>query len=83
MKQYYEFGMFNPASETEKAYSFEFSGGVTSINNFYAWFPKSQCVVSEPNEVGNKTILIPVWLFNKKSLDPYRCLMNFHGMVTK
>lgn len=81
MKKYHEFIAYQgPYNETEKAFELEFSGGYTNTNNFYEWFPKSICIYTEPNEIGNFNILIPVWLFTTKRLDVYRCLMPYVGV---
>jgi len=75
-KKYYRF-VYDFSAETQKAFSFEFSGGVTTSNNWHEWFPKSQCTFSDPNEVGNVFVNIPAWLFVSKSLDEHRCAARF------
>ena len=53
---------------TEKAICLTVACGYTGANDRYEWFPKSQIIISEPNEVGNAEILIPVWLFRSKQI---------------
>lgn len=55
---------------TEKAVAFTVAGGATTANDTYTWFPKSQLMIGEPNEVGNAEILIPYWLIKNKSTNP-------------
>jgi hypothetical protein len=53
----YKFSTGNPDQclprITDKAYCFTRCEGYTSLNDSYIYFPKSQCKLSEPNEVGN------------------------------
>lgn len=55
---------------SEKAICFTVAGGYTTANDTYTWFPKSQVVIGEPNDVGNAEILIPYWLMKQKSGKP-------------
>lgn len=81
MKKYYEYG-FAPSGETDKAYCFDFSlNGINTVT--HEWFPKSQCILGEQNEVGNRIIWIPAWLISQKNINPQRCVMNFWGLVEK
>ena len=57
---------------TEKAFALTYAGGTTTFNDDHVWFPKSQVIIGEPNEVGNADILIPVWLFKAKGIDARR-----------
>ena len=60
-----------PAS-TEKAICLTIAGGFTAANDTREWFPKSQILIGEPNEVGNAEILIPMWLLKRKGIDRRR-----------
>ena len=57
---------------TEKAICFTIAGGYTSSNDTYEWFPKSQLLIGEPNDVGNAEILIPMWMIRNKGIDRHR-----------
>lgn len=57
-------------SVTEKAVAFTVAGGLTTANDSFTWFPKSQLVIGEPNEYGNAEMLIPYWLIRQKSSNP-------------
>lgn len=77
MKKYYKGWITLPIENyvpqvTEKAICFTVAGGATTANDTYEWFPKSQIVIGEPNDVGNADIYIPVWLFRSKCIDAYR-----------
>jgi hypothetical protein len=52
---------------TEKAIAVTIAGGVTTANDRIEWFPKSQLIIGEANEVGNAEILIPYWLVKQKT----------------
>ena len=80
MKAYHEFQVFTgPSIQTEKSFALEFRGGYTAINDWIEYFPKSQCIFTEPNDIGNFTVLIPVWMFARKKLNPYACLSSYIG----
>lgn len=53
---------------TEKAVCVTIVGGYTSANDRNEWFPKSQIIIGEPNDVGNAEIFIPCWLFRSKDI---------------
>lgn len=57
---------------TEKAIAFTVAGGHSTANDGLAWFPKSQVIIGDANEVGNAEVFIPTWLFRQKSIDPSR-----------
>ena len=57
---------------TDKAICLTVAGGYTCANDTYEWFPKSQIIIGEANDVGNAEVLIPAWLFRSKGIDPYR-----------
>lgn len=77
MKKYYKGWITTPIEQyvpkvTEKAICLTVAGGYTCANDTYEWFPKSQIVIGEPNDVGNAEIFIPCWLFRSKSIDASR-----------
>lgn len=77
MKKYYRGWITLPMEHylpatTEKAIALTVDGGYTKANDTIAWFPKSQIIVGEANEVGNAEVLIPAWLFRQKSINPSR-----------
>lgn len=77
MKKYYRGYISTPIEKyvpavTEKAICFTVAGGYTTANDTFEWFPKSQLIIGEPNEVGNAEILIPMWLIKNKQIDRSR-----------
>lgn len=77
MKKYYRGWISTPIEKhvpavTEKAICFTIAGGYTTANDTHEWFPKSQILIGEPNEVGNAEILIPMWLIKNKGIDRRR-----------
>ena len=77
MKKYYKGWITLPIENyvpkvTEKAICFTVAGGYTCASDTYEWFPKSQIIVGEPNDVGNAEIFIPCWLFKSKCIDASR-----------
>ena len=72
MKRYCKFDRFAIVSETAKAYMVEVSTGhqIGGHNNF-VWFPKSQVIVSAPNDVGVQSALVAEWLFKGQWFTPY------------
>lgn len=53
---------------TEKAfYTYYDPGYITGGHERPVWFPKSQCIFGEVNEVGNFELLIPCWLVDDKT----------------
>lgn len=72
MKKYFRGWITLPVEKyvpscTEKAIALTVAGGYTTANDTYAWFPRSQVIIGEPNEYGNAEILIPYWLVKQKS----------------
>lgn len=72
MKKYFRGWMSLPVEKyvpacTEKAICLTVAGGYTTANDRYEWFPRSQIIIGEPNEVGNAEVLIPYWLIKQKS----------------
>lgn len=61
---------------SEKAFFVEISNGYwgSGHRQDVLWIPRRLCVISEPNDVGWCDIRIPMWLFTKNRLDPYRCI---------
>lgn len=50
---------------TEKAfYVYYHTGHWGSGHDKVMWFPKSQCIFEEPNDVGNFRVYIPCWLID-------------------
>ena len=77
MKKYYKGMISLPLQDyvpqvTEKAICFTVAGGYTCANDTFEWFPKSQIIIGEPNDVGNAEIFIPCWLFRSKMIDAHR-----------
>ena len=77
MKKYYKGWITLPMEHylpatTDKAIALTVSGGYSTANDTLAWFPKSQIIVGEANEVGNAEVLIPVWILKQKGIDPLR-----------
>lgn len=81
MKKYYQFGVYEGALSVGKAWCFDYAGGATGLNDTKVFFPKSQCIETEPNDLGNKQLLIPTWLFRKNNLDPCRIRANYNGEI--
>jgi len=77
MSKYYKGWITTPIENyvpaiSEKAVCMTVAGGYTCANDTYTWFPKSQIIISEPNEYKNAYVYIPLWLFRKKGIDPQR-----------
>ena len=72
MKQYFKGYVCLPLEKfvprvTEKAIAFTIAGGYTTANDKIEWFPKSQIIIGEPNDVGVAEILIPYWIIKQKT----------------
>ena len=53
---------------SEKAYCFTVANGYTKSNNERLWIPKSIVKVSDPNEVGNVYLYLPMWFVAKNDI---------------
>lgn len=87
MKQYFKGTVGTFAGESEKAFALTNGHGAWGRNNAtHEWFPKSQCIIGEPNEYGWRDILIPCWLMKQKgikSLDAFDEIGHQIGIVEK
>lgn len=57
---------------TEKAVAFTHISKAGADDGYLVWFPKSQVIIGEANDVGNADIYIPCWLFKSKGINPQR-----------
>ena len=57
---------------TEKAVQVTIAGGSTCANDWHEWFPKSQLIIGEPNNIGWAEVLIPFWIIKQKTNMPPR-----------
>ena len=70
MKKYFKGTVGEFAGETEKAFALTNGNGAWGRQNAtHEWFPKSRCIIGEPNENGWREILIPYWIMKQKCLD--------------
>lgn len=83
-KMYAEFACYAPNGETDKAVAFDYDHGHYGTGHLsHKWFPKSQLIIGEENEVGLRSVLIPKWLLDKNDIDPHRLYdLRFQGYVT-
>ena len=42
----------------------------------YVWIPKSICIFSEPNDVGNVQVMVPMWWFDKNLIREHNRLID-------
>ena len=85
-KWYYEFWTSKKNFDlmsTEKAFCVDYhTGHWGSGHDRPLWFPKSQCKIGEPNDVGNFRLLIPCWLVDSKTeYQPMRLGLEYLGRV--
>lgn len=88
MKKYLEVSTWF-VRETPKAFAIEYSTGRhTSNTTIQVWFPKSQCIISHPEDYvdpNRKLILIPLWLIFKhtNTMDDFSRFAGYNGIVIK
>ena len=68
---------------TEKAFYLDYDHGYHDSDRLgHLWFPKSQCIFEEANDVGNFKVYIPCWLIdNNPTLDVHRVRFSYSGRV--
>lgn len=75
MKKYFKGWISSPVERylprvTEKAVAFTYLSKHGAADGRLVYFPKSQVVFDDVNDVGNIAVYIPCWLFKSKNLDP-------------
>jgi hypothetical protein len=75
---YHQF-VFDTVAETEKAFAFDYAVGYTKREQI--WFPKALCGITEPNDVGNRYVNIPMWFFKKNLIDYRKVDARYMGRV--
>lgn len=75
---YHQF-VYDTIAESEKAFAFDYMTGYTKRQPI--WFPKSLCGITEPNDVGNRYVNIPLWFFQKNLIDYRKVCARYMGRI--